>query len=185
MVDGVARASNVDRRLTTMHLKVRAGRDHRDLLPSQRHVRLGAKSVLELLAVSGQQRPSVQNSFRCDSMRSTHIRSCFLVALNTLPLSACAPEMRRQVVNPPGISPLLPAYSVAIRHGDMVFVSGMTGIKPGTQEIIEGGVAVQTRQTLENIRITTDGRRDDGRCRGVHSFPYRYGRLYRDEPGVH
>ena len=62
--------------------------------------------------------------------------------------------MHRQVVNPPGISPLVPAYSVAIRHGDMVFVSGMTGIKPGTQDIIAGGVAVQTRQTLENIRTS-------------------------------
>ena len=69
-----------------------------------------------------------------------------------LPLIACAPATRREVVNPPGISPLVPAYSVAIRHDDMVFVSGMTGIKPGTQDIIEGGVTVQTRQTLENIQ---------------------------------
>jgi reactive intermediate/imine deaminase len=60
----------------------------------------------------------------------------------------------RQVINPPGISPLVPAYSVAIRRGDRVFVSGMTGIKPGTQDIIEGGVAAQTRQTLENIRTS-------------------------------
>jgi 2-iminobutanoate/2-iminopropanoate deaminase len=58
----------------------------------------------------------------------------------------------RQVINPPGIAPLVPAYSVAIRDGDMVFVSGMTGVKPGTQDIIEGGTGVQTRQTLENIR---------------------------------
>jgi 2-iminobutanoate/2-iminopropanoate deaminase len=65
--------------------------------------------------------------------------------------TACAPAAR-QVVNPPGISPLVPAYSVAIRDGGQVFVSGMTGIKPGTQDIIAGGVAVQTRQTLENIR---------------------------------
>ena len=70
----------------------------------------------------------------------------------TLLLTACAPGTRRQVVNPPGISPLVPAYSVAIRHGDLVFVSGMTGIKPGTQDIIDGGVVAQTRQTLENIQ---------------------------------
>src|SRR5687767_5592455 len=72
----------------------------------------------------------------------------------TLSLTACASAVRRQVVNPPGITPLVPAYSVAIRHGDMVFVSGLTGFKPGTQEIIEGGVAAQTRQTLENIRMS-------------------------------
>ena len=58
----------------------------------------------------------------------------------------------RQAVNPPGIAPLVPAYSVAVRAGNYVFVSGMTGIKPGTQDIIEGGIVVQTRQTLENIR---------------------------------
>lgn len=65
--------------------------------------------------------------------------------------TACSPAHRR-VINPPGIAPLVPVYSVAIRDGQQVFVSGMTGIKPGTQDIIEGGVAVQTRQTLENIR---------------------------------
>lgn len=58
----------------------------------------------------------------------------------------------RSVVSVPGIAPLVPAYSEAIRAGGQVFVSGMTGIKPGTQEIIEGGVGAQTRQTLENIR---------------------------------
>ena len=81
-----------------------------------------------------------------------------------LALGACAhtpnPDLSaalasgRQVLNPPGIAPLVAAYSVAIRSGDQVFVSGMTGITPGTQEIIEGGVAVQTRQTLENIRTS-------------------------------
>jgi reactive intermediate/imine deaminase len=56
------------------------------------------------------------------------------------------------VLNPPGLAPLVPAYSVAIRDGEWVFVSGMTGIKPGTQDIVSGGIAVQTRQTMENIR---------------------------------
>ena len=63
-------------------------------------------------------------------------------------------KVLRRAINPPGISPLVPAYSVAIRYGDMVFVSGMTGIKPGTQDIVDGGLVVQTRQTLENIRTT-------------------------------
>jgi len=81
-------------------------------------------------------------------------RLCITVAGSsiTLLLSACAHGTSRQVVNPPGIAPRVPAYSVAIRDGDLVFVAGMTGIKPGTQDIVEGGVAVQTRQTLENIQ---------------------------------
>jgi 2-iminobutanoate/2-iminopropanoate deaminase len=54
-------------------------------------------------------------------------------------------------VNPPGITPLVPVYSVAVRAGAQVFVSGMTGVKPGTQDIVDGGVEAQTRQALENI----------------------------------
>lgn len=77
---------------------------------------------------------------------------CFVVLL--LPLSGCNPAMQRQTVNPQGISPLVPAYSVAIRQGNLVFVSGMLGIKPGTQDIVDGDVAVQTRQALENIRTS-------------------------------
>jgi reactive intermediate/imine deaminase len=62
----------------------------------------------------------------------------------------------RRRIDPPGLAPLVPAYSVAVRDGDMVFVSGMTGVVPGSQEIIAGGVAAQTRQTLENIRASLE-----------------------------
>lgn len=75
-----------------------------------------------------------------------------LCLLSQSALGQAHPAPDRQAVNPPGISPLVPAYSVVVRAGDVIFVSGMTGIKPGTQDIIEGGVAAQTRQTLENIR---------------------------------
>ncbi len=77
-----------------------------------------------------------------------------ILAALTAATAACAPTMQRQVINPPGIAPLVPAYSVAIRNGNLIFVSGMTGIKPGTQDIVEGGVAVQTKQTLENVRTS-------------------------------
>lgn len=62
----------------------------------------------------------------------------------------------RQAINPPGISPLVPAYSVVVRDGNLVFVSGMTGLKPGSQDIIDGGVGVQTRQTMENIKTSLE-----------------------------
>jgi 2-iminobutanoate/2-iminopropanoate deaminase len=96
-------------------------------------------------------------------MRRIPLRSGVLIAVASS-LTACAHNPNRapggsavaeqRVINPPGIAPLVPAYSVAIRAGDQVFVSGMTGIKPGTQEIVEGGVAAQTRQALENIRAS-------------------------------
>lgn len=98
-------------------------------------------------------------------MRITPLRFDFVLALSTVSICVgCAgapkpgiangPVPDRQVINPPGIAPLVPAYSVAIRANNLVFVSGMTGIKPGTQDIVSGGVAVQTRQTLENIRTS-------------------------------
>jgi reactive intermediate/imine deaminase len=70
------------------------------------------------------------------------------------PAAPASSQADREVLNPPGLAPLVPAYSVAIRSGDQIFVSGMTGIKPGTQDIIEGGIGPQTRQTLENIRTS-------------------------------
>ena len=83
-----------------------------------------------------------------------------IAALLALPSTSHAQKAKkknsgsRKAINPPGISPLVPAYSVAIRDGNLVFVSGMTGIKPGTQDIVDGGIAVQTRQTLENIQTS-------------------------------
>ena len=77
-----------------------------------------------------------------------------LASVVPLLLTACSSGMRRYAVNPSGIAPLVPVYSVAVRHGDLVFVSGMTGFKPGTQDIVGGGVGAQTRQALENIRST-------------------------------
>ena len=58
----------------------------------------------------------------------------------------------RQVFNPPGVSALVPQYSLAVRHGNLVFVAGMTGVDPKTQQIVPGGIGPETRQTLENMK---------------------------------
>ena len=95
-------------------------------------------------------------------MTSHSIRrlACLMTVVLGLPTAlhaqaaTLAPMSTRQVINPPGIAPLVPAYSVAVRDGDLVYVSGMTGIKPGTQDIIECGIVAQTRQTMENIKAS-------------------------------
>jgi 2-iminobutanoate/2-iminopropanoate deaminase len=43
-------------------------------------------------------------------------------------------------------------YSQAIEANGMVFVAGEKGIDPATGRIVAGGIAAETRQTLENIR---------------------------------
>jgi 2-iminobutanoate/2-iminopropanoate deaminase len=43
-------------------------------------------------------------------------------------------------------------YSQAIRANGFIFVAGEKGIDPVTNAIVPGGIAAETRQTLENIR---------------------------------
>ncbi len=42
-------------------------------------------------------------------------------------------------------------YSVGIKAGQMVFVSGMAGIDPTSGKLVPGGIEAQTKQTLRNI----------------------------------
>lgn len=54
------------------------------------------------------------------------------------------------------MSPDLP-FSEAVRVGDVVFLSGQIGIRPGTRELAPGGIAAEAKQTMENIRATLEG----------------------------
>ncbi len=43
-------------------------------------------------------------------------------------------------------------YSQAIRHDNLIFISGQIAIDPETQEFIGGDIKKQTRRVMENIR---------------------------------
>lgn len=43
-------------------------------------------------------------------------------------------------------------YSQAIKAGGFVFVAGEKGIDPKTGKVVPGGIAAETRQTLENVK---------------------------------
>ncbi len=45
----------------------------------------------------------------------------------------------------------LGAYSQAIRSGDFLFLSGMTGVDPESGKLVEGGIRSQTKQIIKNI----------------------------------
>ncbi|KKS96099.1 MAG: translation initiation inhibitor, TdcF protein [Candidatus Gottesmanbacteria bacterium GW2011_GWA2_43_14] len=58
--------------------------------------------------------------------------------------------MKKAVVaekSPKAVGP----YSQAVKIGDLVFVSGQIGIDPKTDEMVKGGINVQTHQTLKNL----------------------------------
>jgi len=58
--------------------------------------------------------------------------------------------MALRKVNVDGVA-RLPAFCHAVIAGQQVFVSGMLGAKPGTMELVEGGIAAQTTQAIRNI----------------------------------
>jgi len=76
-------------------------------------------------------------------------------ALPFLPLllacTAPQPATEREVIRVPGALEGLP-FSSAVRVGDVLYLSGQIGTLPGTRELAAGGVAAETRQTLENIK---------------------------------
>ena len=43
-------------------------------------------------------------------------------------------------------------YSQAVKSGNLVFLSGQIPIDPATGDIVEGDIAAQTKQVLENLR---------------------------------
>ena len=43
-------------------------------------------------------------------------------------------------------------FSEAVRVDNMLYLSGMIGIKPDRMELASGGIAGETKQALENIR---------------------------------
>lgn len=47
-------------------------------------------------------------------------------------------------------------FSDAVRVGNMLYLSGKIGNIPGTRELAEGGIAGETRQTLENIKASLE-----------------------------
>lgn len=49
---------------------------------------------------------------------------------------------------PPAIGP----FSQAVGFGEMLFLSGQTGVDPHLGHLVEGGVASQMRQVMKNIR---------------------------------
>ncbi|MCL4257978.1 MAG: Rid family detoxifying hydrolase [Anaerolineales bacterium] len=58
---------------------------------------------------------------------------------------------KQTIFAPKGIKPMGP-YTPAIRMGDLLFVSGQVGIDPETGQFVEGGVAAQAKQVLENLK---------------------------------
>jgi reactive intermediate/imine deaminase len=81
------------------------------------------------------------------------MRRTFTLLLLLAPAAAAAQD--RQIVQPPNTSVGLP-FSTAVRTGNLLFLSGQIGNKPGTRELADTGITGQTRQTLDNIKAVLE-----------------------------
>lgn len=77
------------------------------------------------------------------------MRLITLLAVLIVPGGLAAQD--RQVIHTKDEVPGLP-FSTAVRVGNLLYLSGMIGNKPGTRELADTGIAGQTRQALENIK---------------------------------
>src|SRR5690554_6731018 len=78
-----------------------------------------------------------------------------LAAILVLAAGACATAretqaVRKEIIRPQGASTVGP-YSPGVRVGNLIFLSGAIGSRPG-QGLVEGGIEAETRQVLENLR---------------------------------
>ena len=79
--------------------------------------------------------------------------SLVLVLLTVLPIAVAAQE--KEVLQVPGAVAGMP-FSMAVRVGNLVYLSGQIGNVPGTRTVVSGGIREETRQTLGNIRTTLE-----------------------------
>ena len=61
-----------------------------------------------------------------------------------------------QVLSTPAQDALQLPFAEGVQIGDIIVLSGQIGAKPGTLELVPGGVQAETRQTLENIKASLE-----------------------------
>ena len=64
--------------------------------------------------------------------------------------------MSKTVVSTSSAPKAVGPYSQGIRCGNLVFTAGQAALDPNTQQLISGGIAEQTRRTLENLKAVLE-----------------------------
>ena len=92
-----------------------------------------------------------------------HINLLFLVVLSPIFFYLISCESAPKVVeNTPVIKHYLSdntakmklPFSDAVIVDNIIYLSGVLGNKPGSFELVEGGIRAETKQTMENIKAT-------------------------------
>jgi reactive intermediate/imine deaminase len=85
---------------------------------------------------------------------STLFRFCLVLALANS-VAAAEPPIVEYLNSGKTLPKTLP-FSEAVKVDGTLYLSGQIGVKPGTLELVPGGLVAETRQTLENVRTTLE-----------------------------
>lgn len=84
-------------------------------------------------------------------------KTATILALLALASAATAGERSKiEYLNSGKVMPTTLPFSEAVRVGDTLYLSGQVGIKPGTMQIVPGGIREEARQTLDNIKTALE-----------------------------
>lgn len=60
--------------------------------------------------------------------------------------------MSKHIIHSDEAPAAIGTYSQAVRHGDLVFMSGQIPLDPATMELVEGGIEEQVRRVFDNLQ---------------------------------
>jgi len=83
-------------------------------------------------------------------------RALAATCLSALAIPSFAEPPAIEFLNSGKVTPTTLPFSEAVRVGNTLYLSGQIGIKPGSLELVSGGIQAQSRQTLENIKTTLE-----------------------------
>lgn len=64
--------------------------------------------------------------------------------------------MTRKTIHTDGAPSAIGTYSQAVRHNDLVFLSGQIPLDPATMEIVGGDFETRARRVFENIKAVVE-----------------------------
>jgi len=64
--------------------------------------------------------------------------------------------MSRQIIHTERAPAAIGPYSQAVKHGQMVFLSGQIPLDPATGEVVAGGIEAQARRAFDNLKAVVE-----------------------------